>query len=124
MRHRIVVLAVVGLLAVGLAWAAGEKGEAGKMTPAEHAAKLKEKLNLNDAQTDKVRAVFEDIHKRMAELHAKAGEPATASPEAKHEAKKKLKEERDARLKAILTPEQFARYKEMMAEHERKPEKH
>lgn len=120
MRKRMFVLVVVTLLSVGLAWAGGEKGKAaGKMDAAEHAAKLQAKLGLSDAQTGQVRAVFEDIAQRIAALRAQvqAGE---LSREAKHEAKKQLKEERTARLKAILTPEQFAGYQQMLAEHARK----
>lgn len=111
MRNRVLALAVVSLLALGLAWA-GEQGKAGSMGPAEHAAKLKAKLGLSDTQTAQVQAVFEDIQKRHAELKAK-GEPMAP------EAKKKLKEERAARLKAILTAEQWARYQQMMAERAR-----
>lgn len=118
MRKRMYVLAVITLLAVGVAWAHGEKAQAGKMDPAAHAAKLKAELGLSDAQTEQVKAALEDIHQRMAEVKAKAGEPGTM------EAKKKLKAERDARLKAILTPEQFARYQEMMAQHAREGRKH
>lgn len=118
MRKRMYVLAVITLLAVGVAWAHGEKAQAGKMDPATQAAKLKAELGLSDAQTEQVKAVFEEFQPRLAELKAKAGEPGAV------EAKKKLKAERDARLKAILTPEQFARYQEMMAQHAREGRKH
>ncbi|MFQ5926522.1 MAG: hypothetical protein ACE5MH_03715 [Terriglobia bacterium] len=123
MRNRMFVLLVAAVLAVGLAWAGGEKGKAGKMDAAAHAAKLQAKLSLSDAQTEQVRAVLVDIQQQMTELRAQvqAGE---LTREAKHEAKKKLKEERNARLKAIFTSEQFARYQELLAEHARKRAEH
>ncbi len=112
MRTRILVLATVAVLALGLAWAGGE-GQAGKMaSPAEHAAKLKAKLGLSDAQAEQVRALFEDIDRRIAELKASGPDAAAIQ-----EGKKKLKEERIARLKSILTAEQYARYEQMQAEH-------
>jgi len=112
MRTRILVLATVAVLAVGLAWAGGE-GKAGQMmSPAEQAAKLKAKLGLSDAQTEQVRAVFEDIDRRIAELKASGQDAAVVQA-----GKKKLKEERAARLKAILTAEQYARYEQMKSGH-------
>ncbi|MFQ5777799.1 MAG: hypothetical protein ACE5IP_07305 [Terriglobia bacterium] len=112
MRNRMFALVVVALLAVSVAWAGGEKG---KKDSASQAAKLQAKLGLSDAQTAQVRALIEETHSRWAELKASGQDKAAMS-----EAKKKLKEEHNTRLKAILTEEQFARYQEMRAEYDRK----
>ena len=112
MRNRIFALVVVTVLALGVAWAGGEKG---RMDPASKAAKLQAQLGLTDTQTEQVRAVLEDSHKRVAELKASGQEPTAIRG-----AKKKLKEEREAGLKGIFTAEQFTRYQQIMAEHARK----
>ena len=110
MKKRFVVLAFALAFALGLAWAGSEHGQ--QMDVAAHVAKLKAELNLTDQQTEKVRAVLEDIHKRkMAAKEKAAGQD---SPEFQGQVKK-LMAERDARLKEILTPEQFTRYQELQA---------
>jgi len=113
MHKRILFLAMALVVVVGLAWAGGgQKGQMKRMTAAEHAAKLQEKLTLTDAQTQQVRALFEEFQPRLEALHARAdkGEDVTAE-------KKKGKEERTAKLKTIFTAEQWTRYEAMMAEH-------
>ncbi len=112
MRKPMFVLGVILLLAISVAWAGGEKGEKGA---AAHAAKLQAKLSLTDAQTVQVRTLMEESHSRWAELKASGYDEA-----AKKAAKKKLNEEYTARLRAILTQEQFARYEQMRAEYDSK----
>jgi Spy/CpxP family protein refolding chaperone len=102
----------VAVFAVGLAWAGGEHGQ--KMDVASHVAKLKAELNLTDQQAEKVKAVFEDIHQRKLALKEKASDQN--SP-AVHEQYKKLMQEQDTRLKALLTPEQFAKYQQLKTQH-------
>ncbi|MGH9863473.1 MAG: hypothetical protein ACRD35_08625 [Candidatus Acidiferrales bacterium] len=113
MHKRILFLAMALVVVVGLAWAGGgEKGQMKQMTAAEHAAKLQAKLGLTDAQTQQVRALFEEFQPRLEALHARyeKGEDVKAE-------KSKLKEERTAKLKTILTAEQWTKYEAMMAEH-------
>ena len=112
MKKRLFVLAFALVFAVGLAWAGGDK-HGQRMDVASHVAKLKADLNLTDQQTEKVRAVLEDIHQRKMAAKEKAG-PESAEF---REQVKKLMAERDARLKEILTAEQFARYQELQAKH-------
>lgn len=115
MQKRILLAAVVLALVTGLAWAGGHKAQGAKKDPAAVAAKYQEKLGLTDSQTEQVRAVLEDIHQRYAALKARAAEGADIREE-----KKQLIADRDARLKAIFTAEQFARYQQLMAEYRKK----
>ena len=110
MKKRFFVLAFALAFAVGLAWA----GHGQKMDVASHVVKLKAELKLTDQQAEKVQVVLEDIHQRKMAAKQKAGGQESA---AFREQYKKLMEERDARLKEILTPEQFARYQQLQAEH-------
>ena len=110
MRHRTIVLAVVLLLAATMAWAGGEKS--GSYSPAEHAAKLQKKLGLSDQQTQQVQALFEQTHEKISALKASGADEATIKAE-----KTKIKAEQNDKLKTILTPEQWAQYEKMMAEH-------
>lgn len=112
MRKPVLVVAVMLVLAVGLAWAGGEKAQSGKMDPAAHAAKLQEKLALTDAQTQQVRSVLEEFAPRFEALYAKKAEGTDISAE-----KKALKEEQAAKFKTIFTAEQWTRYQEMQAAH-------
>lgn len=113
MRKRSLLLVLAIVLVASVAWAGGEqKGQAGPMNAAERAAKLQERLELTDAQTAKVRAVYEAFDPRLQALRARAekGEDIKAD-------KTKLMEERDAKLKAILTAEQWKRYQEMRSQY-------
>ncbi len=111
MKKRFFVLAFALVFAVGLAWAGGEHHQ--KMDVATHVAKLKAELKLTDQQAEKVRAVLEDIHQRKMAAKEKAGQDSAAF----RQQHKKLMEERDARLKEILTPEQFTRYQQLTSKH-------
>ena len=117
MKKRFFVLAFALAFVVGLAWAGDGHGQ--KMDVASHVAKLKAELNLTDQQTEKVRAVLEDTHNRKMEAKKKAGGQESAEFQ---EQVKKLMAERDARLKEILTPEQFTRYQDLQAKHAKERE--
>ena len=110
MRHRIIVLTVIVLLAATMAWAGG--GKSGSYSPAEHAAKLQKKLDLNNQQTQEVQALFEQTHEKISALKASGADEATFKAE-----KTKIKADQSDKLKSILTPEQWAQYEKMMQEH-------
>lgn len=110
MRNRIIVLTVVLLLAATMAWAGGSKS--GSYSPAEHAAKLQKKLGLSDQQTQQVQALFEETNQKVSALKASGADRATIKAE-----KKNIKAEQNDKLNSILTPEQWAQYEKMMAEH-------
>ncbi len=111
MRKQMFVLGVILLLAISVAWAGGKKGG---RSAAAHTAELQAKLSLTETQTAQVLTLMEDIHSRGAKLKASGYDEA-----AKKDAKKKLNEEYTARLRAILTQEQFARYEQMRAQYKR-----
>ena len=113
MRNRILALAAVLLVALAVAWAGHGKGDA-----AAQATELQSKLGLTDAQTQQVQALLQDTDRRWDELKATGGDEAAMA-----EGKKKLKTDYMARMKSILTAEQFARYEELKAaEHSKKHE--
>jgi hypothetical protein len=110
MRNRIIVLAVVMMLAATMVWAGD--GKSGTYSPAEHAAKLQKKLGLSEQQTQQVQALFEQTHEKISALKASGPDEATLKAE-----KMKIKAEKHDKLKSILTTEQWAQYEKMMAEH-------
>lgn len=112
MRKSVVLVAVMLVLALGVAWA-GEQGKA-KMTSAEKAAKLQAKLGLSDAQAEQVRSVIDEFAPRWDALMAKHESGADISVE-----KDKLREEQRARFKSIFTLEQWAKYQQMQAEYKK-----
>ena len=135
-RKMMAVLIVVCLAA--LVSFAGEKQ--GKMDAASHAVKLKAELSLTDEQTAQVESVFAGILERMQPIQAsmrathqelKALRNATATDTGAIEAKetelepiraqkRELMAERDNAMQQILTPEQLAKYQEIVAAHSKK----
>ena len=124
----------------------GDKMHGDKIDPAEHAAKLAEKLGLNAEQTTAAQALFVEvepqlatlrgrtlaIHKEMQALHSKDGKTPDAKLIETKKAefvqvkadKSKLHEEVSAKLDAILTPEQRVAHAELMKSHYGKDGKH
>ncbi len=82
--------------------------------PEKHnkAAKLVEKLGLNQEQADKLKIIHE---KQMAEIKAIQEKMAPLKTELKtlKAEKKALNEIKMKEIESILTPEQFAKFKEM-----------
>lgn len=121
---------------LALSWLAyagtgGEKsGGAGRMDKAAHLAKMKAELNLTDQQAQQVEKAMDALHplheKVMAAhtdlVEAKKANASTDVVAKKQAALKTAKTElssaKEQRLKAILTPEQFAKWKQMAADHE------
>jgi Spy/CpxP family protein refolding chaperone len=75
---------------------------AGRMSVEARLENLSKQLNLTEDQKPKVKAVLEDQQKKFAELR-------NAAPEERRAAR----EEMNAKMKAILTPEQFTKYEAM-----------
>jgi len=114
MRKPVVLVAVMLVLALGVAWA-GDHGK--KMTSTEKAAKLQAKLELSDAQTEQVKAVIDEFAPRWDALKAKHEAGTDVSAE-----KKTLRDEQAARFQSIFTAEQWAQYQEMYS-HDKKTKK-
>lgn len=119
MRKSVVLVAVMLVLALGVAWAgekAGEKAKT-KMTSAEKTAKLQTKLGLSDTQTQQVKSVIDEFAPRWDALMAKHEAGTDVSAE-----KKTLRDEQAARFQSIFTAEQWAQYQEMHS-HDKKTKK-
>ena len=69
---------------------------------------LKEKLGLSDAQVEQLKKIFADEREQMKALREKEGTKEDKMPEMK-----KIREATQAKIAAILTPEQKAKFEEM-----------
>ncbi len=114
MKNRILVLGVAVLLAATLAYAGGDS-KGGKMDPAAKAAWFQKEFGLTDAQTQQVKALIEQTHARYEALEAQG-----LTEEAMKAEKTKLKADHDAKLKSILTAEQWAKFEAYRAEQYKK----
>lgn len=105
--------AVVVACVVGLAWADQGEHEAGEKSRDGRPAMLKEKLGLTDVKAKQVLSITEDFRKRVTALREKVGGEIASVKRA--EEVKRLREDRDTRLKAVLTAKQYGRLQELMA---------
>ncbi len=71
--------------------------------------RLNQQLNLNDEQKKKVEALFTDEETQMNKLR----EQQSDNREQNRSAFEKMRTEREAKMKDILTPDQFTKYTEM-----------
>lgn len=85
-----------------------EGGKGGEHGGGDRAAMLKEKLNLTDAQVTQLKKIFADEQAELKALKEKAGEQKE-----KREEMKKIREGTKAKIDAVLTPEQRAKFDEM-----------
>lgn len=106
-------LALGGLIAfstVATAQDAGKekKGKHGMMSVEQRMEKLTTDLKLTDAQKPKVKAVLEDQHKKMQDMH-KEGTPD-------REKMREMRTDMEKKMKEILTPDQFEKWQTLMRE--------
>lgn len=73
--------------------------------------RMKRTLGLNDEQVDKIQVINEDISKRFKELRS----DTTATKAANAKAFRSISEERNARMKEVLTEDQYVKFREMEA---------
>lgn len=109
-KASVVAALVLGGLLVGstcaLAQADGEKkggGKRGFPTVEERLARIDETVKLTDEQKPKVKAVLEDSAKAMRDV----------PQDQRREKMGEIMAEQDKKLKDILTPEQYEKYKAM-----------
>jgi Spy/CpxP family protein refolding chaperone len=86
----------------------------GPPDPERHLTRLREELDLTDAQVAELRTIFEEQHGKFEALH----ESAPEDREARHEAFQALREETHERLSQVLTEEQRQRFEELKRSHE------
>lgn len=142
MRRKLTGILVVLCLGVLVSFA-GEQASK-KMDAAAHAAKLKAELGLTPEQTAQVEQILADTMKRIEPVRASikatreelkalrsanpADPQAIQAKESELETlraqKRGLKAERDSALKNVFTPEQFAKYQELLAAHKKEHGKH
>ena len=87
----------------------GGQGRGMMMDPAARAGMLQKQLGLSDDQTLQVKAVFTDEQSKMQALRSSGGDPADMRPKMMA-----IREDSTAKLKGILTADQFTKYQEMM----------
>jgi len=100
-----VCLFVAGLSTVSLAQGPQRR------SPEEMTAALKTSLTLTDAQAAKVKAIYEAQTKSRDSLRNAGGDPQTMFP-----AMQKMRETSNAKIKAVLTPEQAAIFQKQVDE--------
>ena len=82
------------------------------------AAELKAKLNLTDAQVEQLKSILADEVTQLKALKDKDGDQESKRPEMQ-----KIRQATRAKIEAILTPEQKAKFAEMRKDHEGKGDK-
>jgi Spy/CpxP family protein refolding chaperone len=87
----------------------GGQGRGMMMDPGARAGMMQKQLGLSDDQTTQVKAVFADEQSKMQALRSSGGDPADMRPKMMA-----IREDSTAKLKGILTADQFTKYQEMM----------
>jgi len=110
LQYRTLTLAL--LLVLGAAAAAAQPM---RMNPEERTEQLATSLSLTPEQKPKVLEIF----KAADEARRKAFEEREGDRDAMRQVMQKQREETDAKLKAVLTEEQFAQYEKLRTERRR-----
>lgn len=123
MRKRTVALLVALVMAAGVAFAAQQQGQMGKMgkgkpTIDEQVARMKSHLNLTDQQTTQVKELLEK-HQQERDAWRKNNPNPTQEELKAH--RQKMWGEMNEGLKKILTPEQYKKHQEMMQQRKHGP---
>ena len=122
MKKLILTAIILGSLVsfVPLAQAAEGGGDAkGKRTPQDRIEAMKTQLNLSEKQVADLKPVLEADAKKMREVW----QDSNMTQEQKREKITALREASQAKIKTILTPEQFDKYTKMNAERRQKKQK-
>lgn len=86
-------------------------GRPGPPTEDEKLAKLSERLNLTDAQSKQIRAVFQVAKQKSQQLRSKAN----PTPDEVEVGREKIRKEEDEGIKKILTDEQKKEFEKMLS---------
>jgi len=82
-----------------------------RMDPERRVEMLQQHLNLNDSQTAQVRQIFTESHAQMETLRSNA----SLAPEDRRAQMMSLHQGEQARIRAVLTPDQQTKYDAMQA---------
>ncbi len=88
------------------------KGKGGRMTVEQQMEKLTTELSLTDAQKPKVKEVLENSAKKRQELFA----DTSTAPEDRRTKFREIMDDQEKKLKEILKPDQFEKYKKWAEE--------
>ncbi|MCB9082361.1 MAG: hypothetical protein H6555_11695 [Lewinellaceae bacterium] len=103
-------LVMTGSMALLAQPGGGPGGPGGmRMTPEQETKLLEDSLNLNAEQLVKVKALNEEYAQKMQSARANAGEDWSAM----RETMMAMRQEKDQKLKAILTADQFTHWQTM-----------
>ncbi len=81
------------------------------MDPERRVEQMQRHLNLNDSQTAQVRQIFSESHGQMEAIRSNA----SLAPEDRRAQMMTLHQGEQARLRAVLTPDQQAKFDAMQA---------
>lgn len=103
----IAALAIGGLIACSTLVTAQDANATKKrgFTPEQQLERMTTTLSLTDEQKPKVKAVLDDTAKKMKDV----------APEDRQTKGREIRTAQTAKMKAILTPDQFTKYEEMTA---------
>lgn len=108
---------ILSLLVTLFAVVANAQGFGGPMNPEDMAKfqteRVKEACTLNDDQYKAIYDIYLEQSKKMQEQMQSAQQGGNGMPRFDREAMKKQREEMNAKIKTILTEEQYAKYEEM-----------
>jgi Spy/CpxP family protein refolding chaperone len=82
------------------------------MDPERRVEMMQRRLNLNDSQTAQVRQIFTESHAQMETIRSNA----SLAPEDRRAQMMTLHQGEQARIRAVLTPDQQAKFDAMQAE--------
>jgi periplasmic protein CpxP/Spy len=83
-----------------------------------HLKKMTQDLSLTSEQVPKVKAIVLDKIQKMDALKTKYAN--TTDKKAMHQEMKKIRDQKDTELKAVLTPEQYTKHVQMREEEKKK----
>ncbi len=86
-----------------------KEGKRGFPTVEQQMERLSTQLNLTDEQKPKVKAVLEEEHKKMQELRS----DTSLDRDARREKMQTIRKDTTAKMKGVLTEDQFKKYEEM-----------
>lgn len=113
-------LLVLGMLCATFTFAQreGHKGNP-EQHMQQHMERMQKDLNLTETQLTQLKPVFQELFAEKKQIH----DDTSTDKEAKRASMKALEQRADAKVKPILTPEQFEKWKKIRAEHQRKGHK-
>jgi len=87
-----------------------------RLSPEERTQQLKDTLGLNEEQAGKILAIYKDADKQRQQLF----DTAPDDRDARMAAMRSLGEKTDAKIEALLTPEQKAKYQEIVKQRQQR----